>query len=233
MKKLIKKIKKIINKLTKNIEEIFYIGQTDKLPPPLTKDEEEFYVTMSTDGDLFSRDKLIEHNLRLVVFLAKKYENTKTSLEDLVSIGTIGLMKAVKTFSLDKNIRLATYASRCIDNEILMYLRKNKRTKTEISLEDNLSYDENGNELHLEDIIGTESNLIEKQLEDSDNKNKILKHIQELNERDKNIIIMRYGLYGTDEKTQKEIAEELGISQSYISRIEKKVIRRLKTAIKV
>ena len=142
------------------INSVFYVGATDILPPPLSKAEEEYFINMASDGDLFARDKLIEHNLRLVVFLAKKYENTKVDLEDLVSIGTIGLIKGVNTYKLDKNIKLATYASRCIDNEILMYLRKNKKRKTEVSLEDSLSYDSEGNELHLEDILGTEEDVV-------------------------------------------------------------------------
>ena len=156
---------------------LFYVGATDKLPPPLTKEEEEYYLVMASDGDNFARDKLIEHNLRLVVFLAKKYENTGVDLEDLVSIGTIGLMKGVKTFSMDKNIKLATYASRCIDNEILMYLRKNKRVKTEISFDESLSFDADGNELHLEDVLGTDADIVTKPLEDVENKHLLLEEV--------------------------------------------------------
>lgn len=211
---------------------LFYVGATDKLPPPLTREEEEYYLVLASDGDSFARDKLIEHNLRLVVFLAKKYENTGVDLEDLVSIGTIGLMKGVKTFSMDKNIKLATYASRCIDNEILMYLRKNKKVKTEISFDESLSFDADGNELHLEDVLGTEPDLVTKPLEDEVNKKLMLDEIEKLSERDKEIITLRYGLNGRMEKTQKEVAELLGISQSYISRIEKKVIKRLKNIVK-
>ena len=211
---------------------LFYVGATDKLPPPLTREEEEYYLVLASDGDSFARDKLIEHNLRLVVFLAKKYENTGVDLEDLVSIGTIGLMKGVKTFSMDKNIKLATYASRCIDNEILMYLRKNKKIKTEISFDESLSFDADGNELHLEDVLGTEPDLVTKPLEDEVNKKLMLDEIEKLSERDKEIITLRYGLNGRMEKTQKEVAELLGISQSYISRIEKKVIKRLKNIVK-
>ena len=221
-----------ICELITNVSTLFYVGATDKLPPPLTKEEEEYYLVMANDGDNFARDKLIEHNLRLVVFLAKKYENTGVDLEDLVSIGTIGLMKGIKTFSMDKNIKLATYASRCIDNEILMFLRKNKKIKTEISLDESLSYDNEGNELHLEDILGTEADIVTKPLEDELNKNLMLEEINKLSKRDKDIISMRYGLYGNTEKTQKEVAEILGISQSYISRIEKKVIKRLKNIVK-
>ena len=211
---------------------LFYVGATDKLPPPLTREEEEYYLVLASDGDSFARDKLIEHNLRLVVFLAKKYENTGVDLEDLVSIGTIGLMKGVKTFSMDKNIKLATYASRCIDNEILMFLRKNKKIKTEISFDESLSFDADGNELHLEDVLGTEPDLVTKPLEDEVNKKLMLDEIEKLSERDKEIITLRYGLNGRMEKTQKEVAELLGISQSYISRIEKKVIKRLKNIVK-
>ena len=211
---------------------LFYVGATDKLPPPLTREEEEYYLVLASDGDNFARDKLIEHNLRLVVFLAKKYENTGVDLEDLVSIGTIGLMKGVKTFSVDKNIKLATYASRCIDNEILMFLRKNKKIKTEISFDESLSFDADGNELHLEDVLGTSPDLVTKPLEDEVNKKLMLDEIEKLSERDKEIITLRYGLNGRMEKTQKEVAELLGISQSYISRIEKKVIKRLKNIVK-
>ena len=211
---------------------LFYVGATDKLPPPLTKEEEEYYLVMASDGDNFARDKLIEHNLRLVVFLDKKYENTGVDLEDLVSIGTIGLMKGVKTFSMDKNIKLATYASRCIDNEILMYLRKNKRVKTEISFDESLSFDADGNELHLEDVLGTDADIVTKPLEDVENKHLMLEEVNKLAKRDKEIITLRYGLDGKVEKTQKEVANILGISQSYISRIEKKVIKKLKNIVK-
>ncbi len=221
-----------ISNLVKDLGSLFYVGATDKLPPPLSKEEEEYYLVMAGDGDMHARDKLIEHNLRLVVFLAKKYENTGVDLEDLVSIGTIGLMKGIKTFSMDKNIKLATYASRCIDNEILMFLRKNKKVKTEVSFDESLSFDADGNELHLEDVLGTEPNIVTKPLEDELNRNLMLEEINKLPKREKEIIIMRYGLYGKKEKTQKEVAEILGISQSYISRIEKKVIKRLKSIVK-
>ncbi len=212
---------------------LYYVGASDKLPEPLSKEEEEFYLVMATDGDIMAKDKLIEHNLRLVVFLAKKYENTGVDLEDLVSIGTIGLIKAINTYSMDKQIKLATYASRCIDNEILMYLRKNKRVRTEISLEDSLSYDAEGNELHLEDIIGTDKDIVTKNIEEDNDKRVMMEEIDKLNKRDKLIMTMRYGLLGQEEKTQKEVAEILGISQSYISRIEKKVIKRLRNIIRV
>ena len=228
MLNILYKIKRLFNK----VGELFYIGSTDKLPPPLSKEEEEYYVTMAEDGDTFARDKLIEHNLRLVVFLAKKYENTGVDLEDLVSIGTIGLMKGVKTFSGNKNIKLATYASRCIDNEILMFLRKNKKVRGEVSFEESLSFDADGNELHLEDVLGTDKDIVTKPLEDDLNKRLMMEEINRLNERDKEIIIMRYGLFNRPIKTQKEVADIMGISQSYISRIEKKVIKRLKSIVK-
>lgn len=228
MLKIFYKLKELFNK----VGELFYLGSTDKLPPPLSKDEEEYYLIMAEDGDMFARDKLIEHNLRLVVFLAKKYENTGVDLEDLVSIGTIGLMKGIKTFSMDKNIKLATYASRCIDNEILMFLRKNKKIKTEVSFDESLSFDADGNELRLEDVLGTEADIVSRPLEDDLNKKLMMQEIDKLNSRDREIIIMRYGLFDTEEKTQKEVADILGISQSYISRIEKKVIRRLKNIVK-
>ena len=212
--------------------EIFYVGSSDILPEPLSKEDEEAYLVMAMDGDIHARDVLIEHNLRLVVFLAKKYENTKVDLEDLVSIGTIGLIKGINTFKPDKNIKLATYASRCIDNEILMYLRKIKKSKTEVSIDASLSFDAEGNELHLEDILGTDADIVTKGIEEETDKKLMLDEVMKLNPRDRDIIILRYGLMGHDELTQKEVAELLGISQSYISRIEKKVIRRLKNIVK-
>ena len=212
--------------------EIFYVGSSDILPEPLSKEDEEAYLVMAMDGDIHARDVLIEHNLRLVVFLAKKYENTKVDLEDLVSIGTIGLIKGINTFKSDKNIKLATYASRCIDNEILMYLRKIKKSKTEVSIDASLSFDAEGNELHLEDILGTDADIVTKGIEEETDKKLMLDEVMKLNPRDRDIIILRYGLMGHNELTQKEVAELLGISQSYISRIEKKVIRRLKNIVK-
>lgn len=222
----------LVGSIINKINVLFFVGATDVLPPPLSKEEEEFYLAMAADGDLFARDKLIEHNLRLVVFLAKKYENTRVDLEDLVSIGTIGLIKGIKTFSSDKNIKLATYASRCIDNEILMYLRKNKKVRTEVSFDESLSFDPEGNELRLEDILGTEPDVVTKNLEHETEKNLMMEEINKLNDRDKEIIVLRYGLMGKKEMTQKEVADMLGISQSYISRIEKKVIGRLRNLVK-
>ena len=227
-----KKIIKLIKKLFLKFNYIFYVGSSDILPPPLDKEEEIKYVELSQNGDIEARNKLIEHNLRLVVFLAKKYENTKVDLEDLVSIGTIGLIKGVNTYKLDKNIKLATYVSRCIDNEILMYLRKIKRKKGEISFEDSLSFDTEGNELHLEDVLGTDSDIVTKGLEDENDKKILYEEIEKLNSRDKEIIEYRYGLNGKKELTQKEVADMLGISQSYISRIEKRVIKKLGAIIR-
>ena len=225
-------IKKIFLKIMKKYQRILFFGSTDILPEPLTKEEEIKYVEMSMNNDEFARNKLIEHNLRLVVFLAKKYDNTGTDLEDLVSIGTIGLIKAVNTYRLDKNIKLATYASRCIDNEILMHLRKIKRKKTEVSFEDSLSYDSDGNELHLEDVLGTDKDIVTKGLDEELDKTIMLEEIEKLSPRDKEIIELRYGLNQKKEMTQKDVANLLGISQSYISRIEKKVIKKLKSIIK-
>ena len=227
---------KILNFFIKifNVENnIFFVGSADKLPEPLSKEDEIKYVELSMNGDILAREKLIEHNLRLVVFLSKKYENTGVDLEDLVSIGTIGLIKGVNTYKLDKNIKLATYASRFIDNEILMFLRKNKKRKTEVSFEDNLSYDSEGNELHLEDILGTENDIVTKSLEDETDKKILYEEINKLNERDRQIMILRYGLFNNEELTQKDVADMLGISQSYISRIEKKVIKRIQNITKI
>ncbi len=223
----------LIKKVLKRHNYVFYLGSADTLPPPLSKEEEVHYVELSMQGDQEARNKLIEHNLRLVVFLAKKYENTKIDLEDLVSIGTIGLIKGVNTYKLSKNIKLATYASRCIDNEILMYLRKTKKKRTEISFEDSLSFDADGNELHLEDVLGTEADVVTKGLEEELDRELLYREVSKLNGRDKEIIEYRYGLNGKKELTQKEVAALMGISQSYISRIEKKVIKRLSSIIKL
>ena len=226
MKKIIDFIKRLFVK-----KSIYYIGSTDTLPEPLSKEMEDYYVQLKDDGDQKAKDILIEHNLRLVVFLAKKYENTGVDLEDLVSIGTIGLIKGINTFSRSKNIKLATYASRCIDNEILMFLRKNKRIRTEVSIDASLSLDSDGNELHLEDVLGTESDIVSKNIEDEADRKLMINEVLHLKPRDRDIMILRYGLLGNEELTQKEVAEKLGISQSYISRIEKKVIKRLRTLV--
>lgn len=221
-------IKELFNKFFGKYSQFFFVGSSDILPPPLEKEEEIDCVVKCQQGDIDARNKLIEHNLRLVVFIAKKYETTLDTLEDLVSIGTIGLIKGINTYKIDKNIRLATYASRCISNEILMYLRKNKKRVGDVSFEEALSFDGEGNELHLEDIIGTNEDVTYKEYEKIMDIGILKERIDELNERDKQIMVMRYGLYNTKEYTQKEVASILGISQSYISRIEKKVIKMLK-----
>lgn len=224
-------IKKLLIWLKKLFNRCFFLGSTDKLPPPLSKEEELNYVIKYQNGDNKAKDILIERNLRLVVFIAKKYESTGYDIEDLVSIGSIGLIKGINTYKIDKNIKLATYASRCIANEILMYVRKNKNRKGEISLEDALNYDAEGNELHLEDILGTDDNTVTDEIINKFDKIKLKEEIKLLDERDKQIMIMRYGLFNTKEYTQKEVADLLGISQSYISRIEKKVINELKISM--
>lgn len=227
MKQFILWIKSLFYRVTS----IFYVGATDMLPEPLSREMEELYIEKMLQGDIYAKEQLIEHNLRLVVFLAKKYENTGVDLEDLVSIGTIGLIKGIQTFQSGKNIKLATYASRCIDNEILMHLRKNKKTKTEISIDASLSLDGEGNELHLEDVLGTDADIVTREIEEASDKKVMLQEVMKLKPRDRDIIVLRYGLLGNDELTQKEVAEKLGISQSYISRIEKKVIKRLRTVV--
>ena len=224
-------LKKILQLL--HINNCYYASNLESLLPPLSKEEETKYIIKNMQGDLNARNKLIEHNLRLVVFLAKKFDNTSFDLEDLVSIGTIGLIKGVKTYKLDKNIKLATYVSRCISNEILMFLRKNKRTITEVSLEDTLNYDNEGNALSLEDVLGTEIDIVDKDFQSKNDKELLEKEISKLPKRDREIMIMRYGLYNQKDYTQKEIADKLNISQSYISRIEKKVIKRIKYLLKI
>ena len=225
-------IKKILDFIFGS-KDVLFVGCSDLLPPPLSKIDEENLVIKSNNGDLMARNKLIEHNLRLVVFLAKKYDNTLYDLEDLVSIGTIGLIKGIKTYKLDKNIKLATYASRCIDNEILMFLRKNKKRMSEISLEDSINFDSEGNELKLEDIFGTEEDIVEKSIVDDEEHKLLIKEILNLDDRDKYILEQRYGLFGKNELTQKELANKMSISQSYISRIEKKVVKKLKVLLKI
>ena len=225
-------LEKILDKFFDNLD-VLFVGSTDILPPPLDKRLEEELVIKSNNGDISARNKLIEHNLRLVVFISKKYDNTIYDLEELVSIGTIGLIKGIKTYKLDKNIKLATYASRCIDNEILMFLRKNKKRMSEVSFEDAINYDSEGNELKIEDVFGTKEDLLDSLIEDKDNKKLLEKYVSNLPERDKQIIEERYGLYGKEELTQKELADKLMISQSYISRIEKKIIKKLKNLMKI
>lgn len=205
---------------------IFYIGGGQILPAPLEKDEEKYHLSHIKEEE--SRRILIEHNLRLVVYIARKFENTGIGLEDLISIGTIGLIKAVNTFNPEKNIKLATYASRCIENEILMFLRKNSNLRQEISINEPLNTDYDGNELVLSDILSEDSDVIGKSLDDELDRELLFQAMKKLPEREREILHLRYGLTGEDEKTQKEVADLLGISQSYISRLEKRIILRLK-----
>lgn len=208
--------------------EIYYIGGSTALPPPLSKEEEVDVLAQLKNGDEAARAILIERNLRLVVYIARKFENTGINIEDLISIGTIGLIKAVNTFDIDRKIKLATYASRCIENEILMYLRRNNKTKTEISFDEPLNTDWDGNELLLSDILGTEIDIITKHLDAAVDKELLINALSELKDREKQIMELRFGLVGKESKTQKDVADMLGISQSYISRLEKKIIKRLK-----
>lgn len=210
---------------------IYYIGGSQILPPPLTPEEEEELLKKLSQNDTSVRKTLVERNLRLVVYIAKKFENTGVGIEDLISIGTIGLMKAINTFNTDKNIKLATYASRCIENEILMYLRRSNRIKGEVSIDEPLNQDGDGNELLLSDILGTEPDVTSRRIEDEVDKKLLKASIEKLNSREKNIMELRYGFIGGSEKTQKEVADMLGISQSYISRLEKKIIGKMKKDI--
>lgn len=214
-------------------ELIYYIGGSEVLPSPLSPDEESNLLgRLGTNDDMQVKSVLIERNLRLVVYIARKFENTGVNVEDLISIGTIGLIKAINTFKTDKNIKLATYASRCIENEILMYLRRNTRTKTEISIDEPLNVDWEGNELLLSDILGTDVDVIYRNIEDEVDKELLNKAMDKLTKREKRIVELRFGIGGDgNEKTQKEVADMLGISQSYISRLEKKIIGRLKKEI--
>lgn len=215
--------------------DIHYIGGTEVLPPPLSPDKEfEMIQSLVTEEDSEARAALIEHNLRLVVYIAKKFDNTGVGVEDLISIGTIGLIKSVNTYNPEKNIKLATYASRCIENEILMYLRRNNKTKLEVSIDEPLNVDWDGNELLLSDILGTEEDVIYRDLENEVERKLLGKAIDKLSDREKTIINLRFGLNNKngEEMTQKEVATLLGISQSYISRLEKKIMKRLKKEIK-
>lgn len=215
--------------------DIHYIGGTEVLPPPLPADKEyEMIQSLTTENDANARSVLIEHNLRLVVYIAKKFDNTGVGVEDLISIGTIGLIKSVNTYNPDKNIKLATYASRCIENEILMYLRRNNKTKLEVSIDEPLNVDWDGNELLLSDILGTDEDVIYRDLESEVERKLLIKAINKLSDRERLIINLRFGLNSRDgeEMTQKEVAALLGISQSYISRLEKKIMKRLQKEIK-
>lgn len=224
-------INKIATKFKIFMKKVYYVGGNDVLPPPLTKEEEEELVTNLAQGEESIRSTLIERNLRLVVYIARKFENTGVGVEDLISVGTIGLIKAVNTFKPDKKIKLATYASRCIENEILMYLRRNNKVKAEISFYEPLNIDWDGNELLLSDILGTDNDIVYNLIEDEVDKQLLFTAMNNLSVREKEIVKLRFGLFGTKEKTQKEVADMLGISQSYISRLEKKIIKRLKKEI--
>ena len=216
----------------KEQNELYYIGGAETLPPPLSQEEETEILNRLLNNDESVRKILIERNLRLVVYIAKKFENTSAGIEDLISIGTIGLMKAINTYDVKKNIKLATYASRCIENEILMHLRRTNRLKNEISIDEPLNTDGDGNELLLSDIIGTDEDIVFKNIEDAVDKKIIEESLKKLTKREKNIMELRFGFKTGIEKTQKEVAEMLGISQSYISRIEKKIIGRMKKEMK-
>lgn len=232
MNKWLKKLKKLYANMMKCLgldeNELRYIAGSEKLPTPLTVEEERKLIIKLGQKDTEAKKRLVEKNLRLVVYIAKKFENSGVNIEDLISIGTIGLMKAINSFNSEKNIKLATYASRCIENEILMYLRKTQKIKTEISIDEPINVDSEGNDLVLADILGTENDAMFKQVEESDNKKIVDAAINTLSEREKMIMELRYGFNGKKELTQKEVAEKMGISQSYISRIEKKIIERLK-----
>ena len=210
---------------------IYYIGSSQSLPPPLTPEEEKALLARMADGDPAARDELITHNLRLVVYIARRVENTGINIEDLISIGTIGLIKAVGTYRTDKNIKLATYASRCIENEILMFLRKNAGRRVEVSFDEPLNTDYDGNELLLSDVLGTEADVVMRPLEDDVDLCLLASALDTLSPREREIITLRFGLGGGKEQTQKEVADRLGISQSYISRLEKRIIQRLKKEI--
>ncbi len=230
MNKLLMKIKSLFLKFFKG--GIYYINGTINLPEPLSLDEEQLLSEKLSTGDEKAREKLIVHNLRLVVYIAKKFESSGVSLDDLISIGTIGLIKAVNTFSPEKNIKLATYASRCIENEILMYLRKISSQKMVVSLDEPLNVDWDGNELMLADVLGSEGDEISREIEEDDEKRILLQVIDDLPKREKEIIEMRFGIGDKEELTQKEVADIMGISQSYISRLEKRIIKKLGNRLK-
>ena len=211
-----------------NLNDLYYLGGSQALPAPLTKEEESALLDRLRGGDESVREPLIEHNIRLVIYIARKFENTGIPLEDLASIGTIGLIKAAQTFDPGKNIKLATYASRCIENEILMCLRRSTRMKTEVSLDEPLNVDWDGNELLLSDILGTDGDIVYKEIETDVERSLIEGAVDQLPPRDRKIITMRFGLGGCEENTQKQVADSLGISQSYISRLEKRIINRLR-----
>ena len=212
-------------------DNIYYIGGSDVLPPPMKAEEETSTVAAAETGDAAAKNRLIERNLRLVVYIARRFENTGVNIEDLISIGTIGLIKAVGTYRREKNIKLATYASRCIENEILMHIRKIANQKNEVSLDEPINTDWDGNELLLSDVLGTDSDLILRPLEDEVDHQVLREALARLPQREKKIVVLRYGLQGRKEKTQKEVADMMGISQSYISRLEKRIMLRLRRDI--
>jgi len=212
-------------------DKIMYIGGSDTLPPPLKREEEAELLERLSQGDNSVRQTLIERNLRLVVYISRRFENTGINIEDLISIGTIGLIKAINTYRTDKNIKLATYASRCIENEILMYLRKSSVQRTEVSLDEPLNTDWDGNELLLSDVLGTDSDIVMRPIEDDVDRQLLDSALRKLSDREREIIVLRFGLNGKQEQTQKEVADHMGISQSYISRLEKRIIARLKKEI--
>ena len=221
-------VQKILIKLKLKSGEIYYIGGSEALPPPLTREEEERLLKKLPEGDETARSMLIERNLRLVVYIARKFENTGINIEDLISIGTIGLIKAVNTFNPERKIKLATYASRCIENEILMYLRRNNKVRAEVSFDEPLNIDWDGNELLLSDVLGTEDDIITRDLEAQVDRKILMKALHTLSDREKQIMGLRFGLNGGEGKTQKDVADMLGISQSYISRLEKRIFKRLR-----
>lgn len=230
VKKLLLLIKRIRIKLWEKVfpQEVFYVNGSENLPPPLTKEKENEIFSELEKGIEANRELLVIHNLRLVVYIARRFENTGVGIEDLVSIGTIGLIKAVNTFCPGKKIKLATYASRCIENEILMYLRKTANRKTELSIDEPLNIDWDGNELLLSDVLGSDNDVVNRNIESKDEKNQLLQLVNNLEEREKQIMTLRFGLFGSKEYTQKQVADMLGISQSYISRLEKRIIEKLK-----
>lgn len=230
------KVKKLWNKIMASVNilgnnSIYYVGGTETLPAPLSQEEESEILKKVNTNPKEARKILVERNLRLVVYIAKKFENSGVGIEDLISVGTIGLIKAINTFDVNKNIKLATYASRCIENEILMHLRRNSKTKNEVSIDEPLNTDGDGNELLLADILGTDEDIVFKDLESETDKKIVAEYIEKLDTREKNIMNLRFGFYTGEEKTQKEVADMLGISQSYISRIEKKIIHKMKKEI--
>lgn len=229
MNTIIVRLKTLFNKLFKRRNQLYYINGSDTLPPPLDSETEELMIENIESYE--ARCKLIEHNLRLVAFIAKRFENTGANIEELISIGTVGLMKAVSTFKKGKNIKLATYASRCIENEILMFIRKTSAQRREISIDEPLSVDWDGNELLLSDILGSDNDVVSREMEENEERKILRSAVEQLNERERIIIEMRYGFIDGKELTQKEVADALGISQSYISRLEKKIMQRLKKRI--